>query len=57
MPDLLNYGLYLDAREGASIRELARDYQLPVEEIEERLEAARLCFEQQVERVDFSSAA
>ena len=55
MPDLLNYGLYLDAREGASIRELAHDYELPAEEIEERLEAARLCFERQVERVEFRS--
>ena len=56
MPDLLNYGLYLDAKEGASIRELARDYGLSAEEVELRLEAARLCFERQVERLEFSFA-
>lgn len=56
MPNLLNYGIYLDAKEGASIRELARDYDLPVEEVELRLEAARLCFERQVERVVFASS-
>ncbi|MBS1872055.1 MAG: hypothetical protein JSU00_02500 [Acidobacteria bacterium] len=56
MPDLLNYGLYLDAKEGASPRELARDYGLPVEEIELRLEAARLCFERQVARLEFAFA-
>ena len=54
MPDLMNYGLYLDSREGTSVEELANDYQMPVEEVEERLEAARLCFERQVERVEFS---
>jgi hypothetical protein len=53
MPDLLNYELYLDAKEGASVRELAHDYEMAVEEIEERLEAARLCFERQVDRVEF----
>ena len=56
MPDLLNYGLYLDAKEGASAEELAADYDLPLEEVEQRLEAARLCFECQVARVEFAMA-
>jgi hypothetical protein len=53
MPDLLNYGLYLDAREGSTIQELADDYEMPSQEIEQRLAAARLCFERQVERIEF----
>lgn len=54
MPDLLNYGLYLDSREGVSIEELAEDYELPIEEIEERLAAAKLCFEMQIDHIEFA---
>jgi hypothetical protein len=56
MPDLMNYGLYLDAREGASVWELANDYGLSIEDVKLRLEAARLCFERQVARVEFLTA-
>ncbi|HZT37510.1 MAG TPA: hypothetical protein VFA28_06400 [Bryobacteraceae bacterium] len=54
MPDLLNYGLYLDSREGVSVEELADDYELPIEEIEERLAAAKLCFELQIDHIEFA---
>jgi hypothetical protein len=45
--------MYLDAREGATVQELAADYDLPVDEVVQRLEAARLCFEGQVRRIEF----
>ena len=54
MPDLLNYGLYLDSREGASVEQLAEDYDLPVEYVEERLAAAKLCFDRQVDHIEFA---
>ncbi len=54
---LLAYAIYLDAREGASIEQLAKDYDLPVQSIEEHLAAARLCFEHQVDHLEFPSAA
>lgn len=53
MFDLNRYGLYLDAREGVPLSKLAHDYGLPVEEVQERLAAARLCFEKQVDHIEF----
>ncbi len=53
---LLAYAIYLDAREGASIEQLAKDYDLPVQFVEEHLAAARLCFEHQVDHLEFGSA-
>ena len=55
MPNLLTYGIYLDAREGASVKEIADSYDLPVEFIEERLAAAQLCFDKQVDHIEFAN--
>ena len=53
MFDLLYYGIYLDAKEGTSVEDIARSYRMPVWEVELRLAAARLCFEKQVQRFEF----
>lgn len=53
MMNLLNYGIYLDAKEGTTLEELCRDYDLSSDEVEQRLAAATLCFEHQVRRVEF----
>ncbi len=53
MFDLLYYGMYLDAKEGTSVEEIARSYRLSLSEVELRLAAARLCFERQVQRIEF----
>jgi DNA-directed RNA polymerase specialized sigma24 family protein len=53
MFDLLYYGMYLDAKEGTPVEEIARAYRLPLHEVETRLAAARLCFEHQVQRIEF----
>ena len=53
MFDLERYALYLDAREGATPQELAQDYHLPIEVIDERLAAAQLCFGKQVDHIEF----
>jgi hypothetical protein len=54
MPNLLSYALYNDATEGASTAEMAERYNLSIDEIEERLEAARLCFEKQIDYIEFA---
>lgn len=56
MFDLFYYGIYLDAKEGTPVEEIARSYRIPVSEVELRLAAARLCFEQQVQRFEFVAA-
>lgn len=53
MMNLLNYGMYLDSKEGATLEELCQDYGLSSHEVERRLAAATLCFEKQVRRVEF----
>jgi hypothetical protein len=53
MPELLYYGLYLDSKEGATLEEMSEDYRLPIDEIEERLAAAQLCFDKQVDHIEF----
>ena len=53
MMNLLNYALYLDVRDGSTVADLCRDYGMAKEEIQERVDAATLCFEHQVERVEF----
>jgi hypothetical protein len=55
MMDLLYYGMYLDAREGTPVEDIARSYRLPLDVVEERIAAARLCFEQQVQRIEFKT--
>ena len=40
--------LYLASMGASNIRELADDFDIPIEAIEERLLAAKLCFEKQV---------
>lgn len=50
---LLHYALYLDARDGSTIAELARHYEMAPEEVQQRVDAATLCFEQQVARIEF----
>jgi hypothetical protein len=54
--NLVNYAMYLDAKEGTSVEELSRDYGFSVEYVREHVEAARLCFEQQVRRRDPGNA-
>ena len=54
MPNLLTYGIYLDAREGVSVENIAEMYGLSLEYVEERLEAARLCFDKQVHHIVFT---
>jgi hypothetical protein len=53
MPELLYYGLYLDSKEGTTPEEMSKDYGLPVDIIEERLAAAKLCFDKQVDHIEF----
>lgn len=40
--------MYLASIRGANVHELADDFDLPIEAIEERLLAAKMCFEKQV---------
>ena len=54
MPNLLTYGIYLDAREGVSVENIAEMYGLSLEYVEERLVAARLCFDKQVHHIEFT---
>jgi DNA-dependent RNA polymerase auxiliary subunit epsilon len=54
MPNLLMYSVYLDARAGVSVEELADVYGFSLEYIEERLAAAKLCFDKQVHHFEFS---
>ena len=48
----LPFRLYSESKLGAALPDLARRYSLPLAYAEERLEAARLCFEQQI-RVEY----
>jgi Mor family transcriptional regulator len=45
----LPFRLYADFQDGVTVEELAQTYSLPVSWIRERLEAARLCIEKQVQ--------
>ena len=47
MPQLWSLYLYQRNRAGASLDQLQKEFDIPAEEIEARLEAARLCFEKQ----------
>lgn len=47
MPQLWRIEMYKRSRDGASPEQLETEFGLPAEEIERRLEAARLCFEKQ----------
>jgi hypothetical protein len=46
--------LYLDAQYGATAEELSKKYDLPIDRIQERLEAAVLLFQHQVARIEFN---
>jgi DNA-directed RNA polymerase specialized sigma24 family protein len=54
MPNLLTYGIYLDAREGVPVEDIAEICGLSLEYVEERLGAARLCFDKQVHHIEFA---
>ena len=48
MPTLFTSRLYFANRRGFSAEEIAEALGMPIDWVEERLEAARLCFEYQV---------
>jgi hypothetical protein len=47
MPQQWRLNLYKRSRDGATPAQLQKEFGLPAEEIELRVEAARLCFEKQ----------
>ena len=47
MPQQWRLYLYTRSREGATSEQLEKELGIPAEELEIRLEAARLCFEKQ----------
>jgi len=47
MPQLWRIQMYKRSLDGASAEQLQREFGMPAEEIETRVEAARLCFEKQ----------
>lgn len=51
MPNLVPFYIYQCYLEGVTPRELAAEFDLAVDEIELRIEAARLCLEHQVDLI------
>ena len=47
--------MYLDAQYGATAEELSAKYGLPINLVEERLQAASLVFQYQVSRIEFNT--
>jgi len=47
MPQLWRIEMYRRSLRGASPEQLEREFDMPADEIEMRIEAARLCFEKQ----------
>jgi hypothetical protein len=48
LPRTLGFLMYREYEDGASIEELSAALRAPVEWVEERIEAARLCIEKQI---------
>jgi hypothetical protein len=49
------FRLYADYKRGTTVQTLASRYSMPVQWIEERVEAVRLCLEKQI-RIEFAPA-